>query len=285
MMRRILLAGLVALGLALPTPAAHALGPAESSASGWYLALGDSLAAGYQPDRLDERAAGYVAGVLAAVRQRSPKTRLVNLSCSGATTVSFLSADRCRYPQGTQLAAAVHFLRAHGKHTRLITIDIGGNDARECISPSGVDMACYQQTLGRVGANLSMILAQLRAASPGTPIVVLNYADPYLAAWLQGPEGEAFARGSVEGIGALNAVIAGAAARFGAPVADVSGAFSTTDFTPVPFGGMTLPLNVVRICQWTWMCTVGDIHPNDEGYAVLAEAVVAVLPWQVAAAA
>ena len=35
---------------------------------GWYLALGDSLAAGYQPGQGDDPTGGYVGGVLDAVR-------------------------------------------------------------------------------------------------------------------------------------------------------------------------------------------------------------------------
>jgi hypothetical protein len=36
-----------------------------------------------------------------------------------------------------------------------------------------------------------------------------------------------------------------------------------------------VPLNVARICQWTWMCApppVGpNIHANDAGYHVIAD--------------
>jgi hypothetical protein len=59
------------------------------------------------------------------------------------------------------------------------------------------------------------------------------------------------------------------------PVADVETAFSTTDFTLQPDG---IPLNVERICQWTWMCSIVDIHPNTQGYGVIAQAVEQVLP-------
>jgi hypothetical protein len=49
-------------------------------------------------------------------------------------------------------------------------------------------------------------------------------------------------------------------------------AFSTTDTTPV--GG--IPLDVLRICQWTWMCApppLGpDVHANTTGYCVIAHA-------------
>ncbi len=283
---RVALLALTVAGLAVGAPAAAAdSGRGAEHATGWYVALGDSLAAGYQPDRLDDRKRGYAGLVLDAVQRTSPKTRLVNLSCSGETSVTFLDGTLCDYHAGSQLGAALAFLHAHGKHTRLITIDIGGNDARACISPTGVDLVCYEATLRRLGGNLAGILGQLRKAAPRTLIVVLNYADPYLAGWLTGPAGQEFARGSVEGIAQLNGVIAGVAGAFGAPVADVSAAYSTTDWTLVPFGGMTVPLNVARICQWTWMCTpYQDIHPNDAGYAVMARAVVAVLPANLARA-
>ncbi len=41
-------------------------------------------------------------------------------------------------------------------------------------------------------------------------------------------------------------------------------------------GAGTVPLNVARICQWTWMCApppVGpNIHANAAGYQVIAAA-------------
>jgi hypothetical protein len=62
----------------------------------------------------------------------------------------------------------------------------------------------------------------------------------------------------------------------GSPVADVETAFSLTDFTPQPDA---LPLNVQRVCAWTWMCPpVGDVHPNKDGYGVIAHAFQTVLP-------
>jgi hypothetical protein len=47
----------------------------------------------------------------------------------------------------------------------------------------------------------------------------------------------------------------------GIPVADVETAFSTTDWTFVN----GVPLNVERICEWTWMCSIFDLHPNTAG--------------------
>jgi hypothetical protein len=43
-----------------------------------------------------------------------------------------------------------------------------------------------------------------------------------------------------------------------------------------------VPLNVLLVCRWTWMCVpppVGpNIHANADGYAVIAGAFLAVLP-------
>jgi hypothetical protein len=61
------------------------------------------------------------------------------------------------------------------------------------------------------------------------------------------------------------------------------GAFSTTDFATMvplpPFG--PVPLNVARLCQWTWVCAPAplgpDNHANAAGYYAIAEAFAAVL--------
>jgi hypothetical protein len=56
----------------------------------------------------------------------------------------------------------------------------------------------------------------------------------------------------------------------------VSGHFDTADFTPlVPLSPtVKVPLNVARICQWTWMCAPAprgpDIHANATGYREIA---------------
>ncbi|MFQ6170189.1 SGNH/GDSL hydrolase family protein [Oryzobacter sp. R7] len=247
-------------------------------ATGWYLALGDSLAAGYQPDRGDDPTGGYVGGVLDAVRAATPKTTLVNIACSGETAVTMVEGGRCAYEEGTQLAQALEFLGAHGRFTRVVTIDIGANDVQRCVSrdPVAIDLPCVQRGLADVQRILPAVLAQLRAAAPGARVVVANYYNPFLAAYLTGPAGQALAAQSAVLQATLNAVIGAAAAAAGAEVADVATAFRSTDTTPVTVPGLgTVPRNVATICAWTWMCTRNDIHANDTGYAVMATAVVA----------
>ena len=275
-MRRVLaliLATVFALAFVAPTAAQAGPGQGDDKATRWYLALGDSLAAGYQPGMGDDRTGGYVGGVLDTLQDTAPKAKLRNISCSGATTTSLMGTDRCDYAAGSQLAEGVEFLTAHRGKVDLVTIDIGANDVTPCASPV-VDVTCALTALGTVERNLTETLAQLRAAAgPDTQIVVLNYYNPFLTSWLTGPDGQQVAGLSSLLQTFLNAAVARSAATVGADVADVATAFHSTDTTLVSTAYGSIPTNVATICAWTWMCTKADIHANDAGYAVLAETV------------
>jgi len=282
-----LFALLLASTLVLVSPSAADAAAAQgdsgrANAKGWYLALGDSLAAGFQPDAGDDKKGGYAGHVVSELRETAPRTLLVNLSCSGETVGTMVDGGVCRYTQGSQLAQAKTFLRKHRGNTRLITLDVGANDVQRCVQDDVIDTVCVQNGLADVTRELPVILSTLHRAAPRTQLIVLNYYDPFLAAWLTGPDGQALATNSVALLARLNTIIATAGAAVGAPTADVSAAFSTTDFTTqvtLPDFG-TVPLNVARICQWTWMCTQDDIHPNDAGYQVIGETVTELLHRQ-----
>ena len=187
--------------------------------------------------------------------------------------MTLVGGGRCDYEEGTQLAQALQFLHAHGRFTRLVTIDIGANDVQRCVSrtPLTIDTTCVQQGMADVQRLLPQALTLLHAAAPNAQIVVANYYNPFLAAYLTGPSGQALAQQSAVLQQALNAIIAAAAASVGAEVADVATAFRSTDTTPVTVPGLgTVPTNVATVCGWTWMCLLGDIHANDTGYAVMA---------------
>lgn len=241
----------------------------SSSADGWYLALGDSLAAGNQPGG-DQKDRGYAGPVLEGVRRDHPGTQLKNLGCSGETTTSMLRGGLCRYPEGSQQAAALAFLKANAATTRLVTLDMGANNVLGCAQKT-VDVACATSRTATVAKDLATILGPLHAAAPKVEIVVLTYYNPLLASWRDGPEGQALAKQSQALLGGLNTEITKAATVVGAKVADVAGAFATDDTS-----GSPEPANVQRICEWTWMCSRDDIHANDAGYAAMATAVLAV---------
>jgi lysophospholipase L1-like esterase len=258
-------------GPAPTAPAGTAGAGAGHAGSGYYLALGDSLAAGFQLG-VDHRTKGYAGPVRAAVEGRRGATALVNLGCSGETTSSMLDGGTCPYAEGSQLAQAEQFLRVHARDTRLVTLDIGGNDVARC-GFDGLKPECTRPALATLSGNLPRITSRLRAAAPGVQIVLLNYYDPFLVRDLLGSTG--LGQDSVVELAKVNAAIDRSAKASGAEVADVAAAFQTTVRTPVAVKGVgTVPTNLARILQWTWMAAPRfDFHANDAGYAVIARAV------------
>ena len=285
-MYRVLPALALAAALAVIAGCSAAPGPAHPRHRppvSYYLSLGDSLAQGVQPDPAGtsvETRRGYPDQISAALRSSRPGLRLVKLGCPGETTVTMINGGICSYPGGSQLAAAVTFLRAHRARVSLVTIDIGANDADGCITrPSLTNFAsCLTKSVPQVTTHLTTILTRLRKADPNGTIIAMNYYLPALAQWRNGLVGQAVARLSEMAIAGYNVVLAHVYKAFGIRVADVAGAFHTSDFTQqvaVPGLGR-LPRNVAAICQWTWECAAPprgpNVHANQAGYQVIARA-------------
>jgi lysophospholipase L1-like esterase len=221
---------------------------------------------------MDHRTKGYAGAVRASVQKRNGPTALVNLGCSGETTSSMLDGGTCSYAEGSQLKQAEQFLRGHAHDTRLVTLDIGGNDVARC-GFEGLKAECTRPALATLSTNLPKITSRLRAAAPDVQIVLLNYYDPFLVLDLVDSSG--LGQKSVAELAKLNAAIDRSAKASGATVADVAAAFQTTVQTPVAVKEIgTVPTNLARILQWTWMAAPRfDFHANDAGYAVMARAV------------
>jgi lysophospholipase L1-like esterase len=294
--RFIVLTGLLAAALAAGGPAAASQGAGSTgtaASSGrhqhprpehldYYLALGDSLAAGVQPDSSGASVPtnqGYASDLAARLRERSRHLDFVDLACPGESTTTMLVGG-CPYPHSysNQVDAAASFLAAHHDARILVTLDIGANNVDGCTTASGIDPTCVAAGFAAAASDLPKILGKLKAAAgPRTVFAAMNYYDPFLAAWLSGPAGQAEATASVQLSTQFNGLLGAAYAAFGVPVADVASTFQTTAFTPlVPLTPTLLvPLNVARICQWTWMCAappVGpNIHANKVGYQQIAE--------------
>lgn len=256
---------------AAPSAADTAAASVSGRATDWYLALGDSLAAGFQPGLGDDKTGGYTGRVLSSLQVTDPKLKLSNLSCSGEDLTTMMQGGRCAYEEGSQLAQALVFLHAHTHTTRLVTVTIGANDVQRCVRGTTIDLVCINQGLANVQQRLPQVLAALRSAAPEAQVVVTNYYNPFLAAWFVSPP---LAAQSSVLQGALNAIISGAATATGSSTADVATAFRSLDTTPLANG---VPTNVATICQLTWMCTLNNIHANDQGYATIASAVLAVV--------
>jgi lysophospholipase L1-like esterase len=265
-------------------PAPPARSHTESVQPTYYLALGDSLSRGIQPDAAGTSVPtgqGYPDQLYAVLHRGQPALRLVKLGCPGETTATMIHGGICRYRGGSQLAAAVAFLSAHRGHVVLVTIDIGANDPEDCgvkLSLSALT-ACVGTDVPDAISNLGTILTRLRAAAgPDVRFVGMSYYLPALAEWRQGVTGQAVAQVSERLAAGYNDLLDRVYAQSGVRVANVFGAFETSDFgnrVAVPGVG-TVPRNVARICQWTWACTSPprgpNQHANQAGYGVIAQA-------------
>ena len=253
-------------------------GVAAQSAATYYLSLGDSLSTGVQPIgpeawqfRTDE---GYADQLVESARRRLPGLQVVKLGFPGESTKTMMDGSLGEYAHGSQLREAVAFLREHRESVAFVTIDIGFND----VPTRGLEGVALGMAI--VSQNLPGILGELReAADPATPIVGMTIYDPFLASWMEGPEGQELARVSVfDAVLPVNAHLVEIYRAVGMEVADVEGAFSTTDFeTLVSLEGIgVVPLNVARILEWTWAGApppLGpDVHANARGYRAIAGA-------------
>ena len=283
---RKIIAALTVIAAAALTACSSAPAAKPPPPTSYYLALGDSLSRGVQPDAAGasvETGQGYPDLVYATLLASHPALRLVRLGCPGETTKTMMHGGICHYSAGSQLAAATAFLRAHRGHVFLVTIDIGANDLEDCGNrPSLTQLASCIGQLPKATANVAAILASLRAAAgPGVRIVGMNYYLPALAEWRSGLLGRATAELSEKFAVAYDGLLKRAYGQAGITVANVFGAFETTNFgDPVTVPGIgSVPRNVARICQWTWECAPPprgpNQHANAAGYRVIAGAILA----------
>jgi lysophospholipase L1-like esterase len=280
---RVVVAVVVAVGVTACSGGSTGARPAEAAVpASYYLALGDSLAQGVQPDAAGtsvETGQGYPDQLYAMLHPSQPGLRLVKLGCPGETTGSMMHGGICRYAQGSQLAAAVAFLTAHRGHVVLVTIDIGANDPEACGSVASIRSiaSCAGADFPQAVSNLTTILDRLRAAGgSGLQIVGMSYYLPALAVWRSGVMGRVTAWAIEKLAAGYNDLLDHAYTAAGARVANVFGAFATADFgnqVTVPGVG-TVPRNVALICQWTWECASSprgpNQHANQAGYGVIA---------------
>jgi lysophospholipase L1-like esterase len=260
---RLMAAALMLLALlpvAHPATATTSVGPKT-----FYLALGDSLAWGYQPNWNIVR--GYAEDLYLHLLRRGTFFE-VNMACSGETATTFI-AGGCpfalfkKYPYGgPQLAAALAFIHQHRGQVSPVTIDIGANDVLPLVNPSTCALPAppvFTQALATFDANYSSILAQLRTALQGTgDLVTMNYYFPYQNECPNLlPDAEIF-----------NQHLALDAQQNGVPVVDLFSAF----------GGAAVPN--ANLCVYTWICSrYHDIHATTQGHAAIAAAIEATLGY------
>jgi len=211
------------------------------------------------------------------MRRAGTPVRITNLACTGEDSVTMRRGGRCRYREGSQQRAALAFLRAH-PDTALVTVSLGANDLLRCADRrrGTADSRCVARHVRDLRPRLARTLTELRRAAPHARFVVLDYYDPFQAATVLTPATRG--RGATAGLvrTQVNMAVRGAARDADARVAYVTDPFDTGWARRVDLPGHgRVPIRVARICTWTWMCSRGDIHPNDRGHRVIGGAVLA----------
>lgn len=273
-MKRASRIALVLTLVTLLTAALSSAAAAAAPATRQYIALGDSLAYGIGAS--DRTRTAYVPLLFQYFMQpRNENVRILhNLSFPGETSDSFIARG--------QLAEAVALIADPTTDTRVVTLDIGGNDllfltfTEPCKSDPGgaACQALVDAQLRKFAVNYSVILTTLQAALAHDPgketLFVMTYYNPFLGAGNPYAEFAPFADDALLGSdlvidcsappgdprAGLNDLIACGGAAAGAAVADVY---------PV-FGDRALQLTHIA---------AGDIHPNDAGYALIAQTFIA----------
>lgn len=264
-------AGILAAALVALTVGASAASASPSAPRAYYLALGDSMTYGIQPTKAARGLppsgfdTGYVDVLTARLRALAPGIRVVNYGCPGESTVTFAKggcpwlAEGKRLHdafRGSQLGAALAFLRTHPGEVSPITVTLWGNDFFPLVDACKGDPACVQKRTGSIASRLGAILTRLRRAAPTAEIVVTG-------AW--NPGAEAFAQTDPV-FRVLDGQIRRAAAPANARVADMRAVFNT---------GGSPAARRARICALSFMCKGGDPHPTDAGYRAMARAFLA----------
>ena len=266
---------------------------AKTTPSHYYLALGDSLSQGMQPNavgRLQDTNEGYSDDLWQIEQAHVHNLQLVKLGCGGESTTSMLTGNgnqanarafHCDQTGGSQLAAAERFLKAHHQpgEVPLVTIDIGANDVDGCATASNVG-TCVTDGINTIGSNVPKILSALKHAAPvGTTFAGMTLYDPILAGYFSPANTTAhgLAAASVGLLKEVNGKLTDDDQAAGFKTADVADAFDSYDTVQtVAWEGQQIPLDVARVCSWTWACQTPpsgpNIHANKNGYAVIAAA-------------
>ncbi len=287
-LKSVALAASCALILLTPGAAlAKSAGASTKPKPTYYLSLGDSLAAGAQPNASGATVPtneGYADFLYAIERHKIKQLKLEKLGCLGETTTSMLKGGKFCHYKGPQLADAVKFIKAH--KVSLITLDIGANNVDGCAKYTEAKLlSCVGSGLKTLNADLPKIVKQLRkAAGAKVQIAGMTLYDPFLAYYLDPLPQNSLAPVSVGLARTLNDDLTTAFKAQKLRIADVAGAFETyTPFTTTTglAGHGTVPLAVKRICQLTWMCAPPprgpNIHGNSSGYQTMARVFASVL--------
>ncbi len=89
-----------------------------------------------------------------------------------------VGGDHCYTPPVTQLSLAREFLAAHPDQRGVVSIDLGFNNIRPCLSRTTIHQACFTQQLALIQKDMPVILHDLTdVAGPHVRFVGFEYED------------------------------------------------------------------------------------------------------------
>lgn len=261
------IAVLVAALVAIDVLALTIVNPATRLGPHYYMALGDSISFGFQPNL--DFTDGFADFVFKDLHKATsaPVTNLANFACAGESSATMIAGEcqgralkHIAYT-GPQLDAAIAFLKRHPGQVNPITLDMGANDVindfdhASCTakSTSDADLATLDRNLTQT------ILPRLQQAvrdtsgPRGADIVLLNYYNPFAN---DCPDSNVF-------LHQLNDHLAADAEQAHVRLVDVYAEFGGDDHM------------ADTICTLSWACDPRqpDIHPRTVGYQKIGDAV------------
>lgn len=289
-MRRFLLGPCVcaSIGLAL-------IGSAGADAASVYVGLGDSITFGetdlsYVQSAGDRGYVGKFADILAS-RNGGTRPTVFNLAIDGETAASFMSGtgrtppvmgrtdiplaqENLNYasspttPQRTMFSSLVASQTAAGNTINTISITLGFNElAALATMPTGQALMMLSGTLATYQNNYTQVLTQIRSLEPTAQLYLLGYYNPFPADPTDNPAKPIFAQGGPQ----LNTIIQNLATQFNAYYVNTNTPFlgqegALTYISQYP-AGSTSP------APGSGIEPIGNVHPNNAGYTVIANQV------------
>ena len=188
---------------------------ASAQLTGFYLDIGASSSLGTQPDGVrahngHRTKSGYSDDLVSYEARHSMALTMREIGCPGETVQSMLGQlkDACYTLPNTQLTIATNYLATHADEVGVVTLDLGFNNIRACLTATVTLTSCVQRGIVAVRNDLPIIVSRLqRAAGAHVHFVGLGYGDPFLAYYLQGPTGRVLAQQGLNAMNQLNAVL------------------------------------------------------------------------------
>lgn len=263
-----------------------ATAPASAST---YIALGDSITFG-ETDLNYVQSYGvrsYVSGFAnyLAARNGGVAPAVINLAIDGETTGSFTSnvgrtppvAGRTDQPlqlenldytgdqvaQGTLFAQTVQTQAAAQNPVTTISVTLGFNNLAALAGTNPSD-ATVQTTLATYQTQYAGILSTIRSTAPAASLYLLGYYNPFPADPAS-PAAPLFNTYGTE----LNGIIQSLAGQFGATYVDVAPGFVGREAELTYLDEQ--PHGFFRTGTFSGTEPIGNVHPNDAGYAVITQ--------------